>query len=198
VTLPLHIDDSVTYSYLLSVPPCCQDQLPVMVRRINLGIWGEWLTPSLPWLNLTTSHSLAVPLEWPHCSTSWSLHLGSPYVTSPRFNPLAYQLKWHSVIPSCQYMPSTLFPPRMLVAWEGNEFQKKYWPQCGILRKLAKINLDFWVLTDVRCDPGNIKKSKLSRNMKPYLHSVSPLTSGGIIVYSHPDYELIYHTVHSV
>jgi hypothetical protein len=43
--------------------------------------------------------------------------------------------------------------------------------------------------------PGNIKKSRIVKNMKPALYSVSQNPRGGVIVYSHPDYELLNHSV---
>jgi exonuclease III len=51
------------------------------------------------------------------------------------------------------------------------------------------------VLTEVRWDPGNIKKSRIAKNMLPALHSVSQEPRGGVVVYSHPDYELLNHSV---
>jgi exonuclease III len=90
-------------------------------------------------------------------------------------------------------------PPSFTIATQNvggmrGEFQKKHGPKFGIIRQLAKRNLNFCVLTEVRCDLGNIKKSKVS-NMKPSLHSVSREPRGGVLVYSHPDFELINHSV---
>jgi exonuclease III len=75
------------------------------------------------------------------------------------------------------------------------EFQKGHGPKFGIIRRLAKRSLSFCVLTEVRCDPGNIKKSCVAKGMKPALYSVSQEPRGGVIVYSHPDYELLNHSV---
>jgi hypothetical protein len=75
------------------------------------------------------------------------------------------------------------------------EFQKGHGPKLSIIRRLAKRSLSFCVLTEVRCDPGNIKKSHVARNMKLALYSVSKEPRGGVIVYSHPDYELLNHSV---
>jgi hypothetical protein len=73
------------------------------------------------------------------------------------------------------------------------EFQKRHGPKFGILKHLSPRNLSFCVLTEVKCDPGNVKKSRLSNNLKPLLSSIAPQARGGVIVYSHPDYELIQH-----
>jgi exonuclease III len=77
----------------------------------------------------------------------------------------------------------------------SGEFQRGHGPKFGIVRRLARRNLNFCVLTEVRCDPGNIKKSRIAKDMTPALYSVSQDPRGGVIVYSHPDYELLNHSV---
>ncbi len=66
------------------------------------------------------------------------------------------------------------------------EFQKKHGPKFGIIRRLTRRNLIFCILTEVRCYTGNVKKSKIAKNMKPALYSISQDPRGGVIVYSHP------------
>ncbi len=91
-------------------------------------------------------------------------------------------------------------PPSLSISTQNvgamrGEFQKKHGPKFGIIRWLARRSLSFCVLTEVRCDPGNNKKSRIVKNMKPALYSVSQEPRGGVIVYSHPDYELLNHSV---
>jgi hypothetical protein len=59
------------------------------------------------------------------------------------------------------------------VGGKRGEFQKK-------LRPKFERNLDFCVLREVLCDPKNVKKSRLTRNMKPLLYSVSSQPKGGV------------------
>lgn len=94
---------------------------------------------------------------------------------------------------SSQSTPEQPMPPLISIATQNvggmrGEFQKKLGPKFDILKRLATRSLCFWVLTEVRCDPGNIRKSKIT-------NSVSPQAQGGVKVYSQPDYELINHSV---
>jgi hypothetical protein len=66
------------------------------------------------------------------------------------------------------------------------EFQRKHAPKFGIIRRLTRRNLIICILMEVRCDPGNVKKSKIAKNMKPALYLISQDPRGGVIVYSHP------------
>jgi len=91
-------------------------------------------------------------------------------------------------------------PPQITISTQNvggmrGEFQSKHGPKFGIIRRLAKRQLDFCVLTEVRCQEGNIKKAKIHRNMKPSLFSVSPDPRGGVVIFSNKEYELINHSV---
>jgi exonuclease III len=91
-------------------------------------------------------------------------------------------------------------PPAISIATQNvggmrGEFRRGHGPKFGIIRRLTKRNLSFCILTEVRCDPGNIKKSRIAKTMQPALHSVSQEPRGGVIVYLHPDYELLNHSV---
>jgi hypothetical protein len=92
-------------------------------------------------------------------------------------------------------MPSTITTSTQNVGGMGGEFQRKHGPKFGILRRLAKCNVDFSVLTEVQCDQGNIKKVKLYEQMRPMLYSFFSWANGGAIVFSNPAYELINHSV---
>jgi exonuclease III len=92
-------------------------------------------------------------------------------------------------------MPPSISISTQNVGGMRGEYQRGFGPKFGIIRRLAKRNLCFCILTEVRCDPGNIKKSRITKNMKPALHSVSQDPRGGVVVYSHPDYELLNHSV---
>jgi hypothetical protein len=72
------------------------------------------------------------------------------------------------------------------------EFQRRHGPKFGVLGAPQPKQTIFCVLTEVRFDTGNVK---LKHNPKPSLYSVSPQPHGGIIVFSHSDYELINHSV---
>jgi hypothetical protein len=92
-------------------------------------------------------------------------------------------------------MPPSLSISTQNVGGMRGEFQRGHGPKFGIIRQLARRSLSFCVLTEVRHDPGNIKKSRIAKDMKPALYSVSQDPRGGVIVYSHPDYELLNHSV---
>jgi exonuclease III len=92
-------------------------------------------------------------------------------------------------------MPPVITISTQNVGGMRGEFQRKHGPKFGILRRLAKRNVDFCVLTEVRCDQNNIKTAKLHRQMKPSLYSVSSQARGGIVIFSNPSYELINHSV---
>jgi hypothetical protein len=92
-------------------------------------------------------------------------------------------------------MPSAVSIATQNVGGMRGEYQRGHGPKFGIIRRLTKRNLSFCILTEVRCDPGNIKKSRIAKTMQPALHSVSQNPRGGVIVYSHPDYELLNHSV---
>jgi exonuclease III len=92
-------------------------------------------------------------------------------------------------------MPPTITISTQNVGGMRGEFQRKHGPKFGILRRLAKRNVDFCILTEVRCDQANIKKAKLHQQMKPALYSVSQQARGGVVVFSNPAYELINHSV---
>jgi hypothetical protein len=75
------------------------------------------------------------------------------------------------------------------------EFQKKHGPKFGVIRQLTPIDTDFVILTEVRCDISTVKRSKIKWGLVPAMSSIHRQARGGVIVYSHPKYKLIDHSV---